>query len=519
LENTGQNEKFTIAVVGGGAACVAFLHHLIEHISLAAAKRVQVRIFEPRSMIGPGLAYQPDLDSLLLNRAVETMSVSAGDFSTFTSWVRWKVHHKDELKVILQRDLSSSYVARELFGRYLHEFFRETREHAVSKGLAIDIVQREVHSIQRGTRYVMHTDDATYEADSVLLAIGNTGQHDHYGLAGHPRYFHQPYPLAPHLATLTRARKICILGASLTAVDVAVSLFKVSDDVEIHMLSPNATLPYVKGKHIRPKPLRFLTRDAIHTLTSGGKTKIGLRTLGRLLRAEFKAIGSDWRELFAQANDARQLLHDEILHADSERPWQSILVATNDVIEYAWEALDRQSQALVFRRFARQWMARRAPMPVQNARLLARMLDQGRLKMVRAPAEFDRSSGDRIAMRQNGETDTYDYVVNATGAAKSITGPQDSRLGWQLLQSGLACQDWRGGFRVDFNTGALVGADGEPDWQLRLLGHLTSGTYFFVSSLEMVARRAQRIAVDVASALSEEDMALHPVGTPEEDQV
>lgn len=115
-------ERFTLAVIGGGAASVAFLHHLSNLITPSVAARIQVKVFEPRSQIGPGLAYQPDVDTALLNRAIETMSVSAADFSTFTSWVRWKSHHEPELRDLVRRDLSSTYVSRSLFGRYLQDF-------------------------------------------------------------------------------------------------------------------------------------------------------------------------------------------------------------------------------------------------------------------------------------------------------------------------------------------------------------------------------------------------------------
>lgn len=505
-----RNEKFTIAVVGGGAACVAFLHHFSELISPEAASRIRIKIFEPRGTIGRGLAYQHDCESLLLNRAVETMSVSASDFSSFTSWVRWKAHHEDELKALARRDLSATYVPRALFGRYLDDFFRETSATAARKGLTLQVEQREVTAVRRATRYRLETDGAVFEADTVLLAIGNIGQHDHYGLLGHERYLHEPYPLALHLDRLSRAGKVAILGSGLTAVDVACSLFRMRSDVEIDMLSPSGILPYVKGRQVRPDAPRFLTGRALQALTAGGTRKIGLRSLARLLRAEFRAKQADWRELFASADDALTLLRDEIAHADRERAWQTVLVATNEVVEEAWHALEPAAQALVLQRFARPWLARRAPMPLENARLLAAMLENGRLKLLRTPAEFERGDPARLGLRLgDGSVAGYDYVVNATGAAKTVRGPQDSRLAWQLLREGLASPDWRGGLQVDFNTGALLDAQGEADWQLRCLGHLTCGAYFFVSSLEMVAKRARRIASDLASALSEEDMALH----------
>lgn len=510
---TKNTERLTLAVVGGGAASVAFLHHLSNLITPSVAARLQVKVFEPRPLVGPGLAYQPDVDSALLNRAVETMSVSAADFSTFTSWVRWKSHHEPDLHELVRRDLSSTYVSRALFGRYLHDFFNETMSTARRKGLTIDVVHREIRRITRDTRYRLVADGEAFDADSVVIAVGNTGPCDHYGLAGHARYIHRPYPLAPALAQLAGANRIAILGASLTAVDIAVSLDRINSRAEIHMVSNTGVLPLVKGRQARPQPLRHLTAERLDALTSDGRRKISLRQLGRLIRAEFRAAGADWRELFAEPGDAVALLRDEIAQADRERAWQTVLVATNDLVEFAWHALDPVSQAFALKRFARHWLARRAPMPVGNARVLARMLDEGRLKLVKTPIAFDRTHPHRIAPAIAGRAagEPYDYVVNATGAARDVREPGDSALVWQMLQDGVASRDWRGGIRVDFETGALLGSDGEPDYQLRALGHITSGTYFFVSSLEMVAKRARRIATDIASAFAEEDIALRPI--------
>ncbi|TKC92426.1 hypothetical protein FAZ69_01745 [Trinickia terrae] len=512
MNTSKHHERFTIGVVGGGAASVAFLYHLTNLVEPSVAQHVRIRLFEPRPSVGPGLAYQHDVDSLLLNRAVETMSVSAGDFSTFTSWMRWKAHHEDGLHELTKRDLSATYVPRALFGRYLRDFFQETATVAQRKGLAIDIVPHEVRKIKRDTRYQLIAGSDSYEADIVVLAIGNISQRDIYRLSGHACYVPHPYPLAPLLARLGNSKRICILGAGLTAVDVAISLYNTNRDVEIHMMSPTGTLPYVKGRQAPHRPLRFITQERLRALTADGTRKISLRALGRLLRAEFRAAGTDWRELFARTDNARDLLGDEIAHADRERPWQTILVATNDIVEDAWHALDARGQFIVLERFARQWLTRRAPMPLENARLLARMLDDGQLKLVKTPVMFDRTDPSHLAMTRVDTTsrETYDCVINATGSARYVEGPDDSPLGWQLLQDGLASPDPRGGLRVDFDTGALLDSDGEPDWQFRALGHLTSGTYFFVSSLEMVAKRARKIAADLASSLSEEDLALRP---------
>ena len=71
-----------IAVIGGGAGCVAFLHHFVERISCSEKDFIKIKVYERRDRVGPGLAYQDDCDSVLLNRGALTMSASGDDLST-----------------------------------------------------------------------------------------------------------------------------------------------------------------------------------------------------------------------------------------------------------------------------------------------------------------------------------------------------------------------------------------------------------------------------------------------------
>ncbi|PHV07352.1 hypothetical protein CSQ96_09060 [Janthinobacterium sp. BJB412] len=135
-----EQQRFTIAVVGAGGACVAFLHHLVSSLTPPLAASLRVLVFEPRPCAGPGLAYQDDAETVLLNRVAETMSVSADDFSTFSAWLRWKAHHAEELRPVSAANLSATFVPRPVFGRFLADFFAETLASARHKGLAIEVV-------------------------------------------------------------------------------------------------------------------------------------------------------------------------------------------------------------------------------------------------------------------------------------------------------------------------------------------------------------------------------------------
>jgi hypothetical protein len=66
-----------------------------------------------------------------------------------------------------------------------------------------------------------------------------------------------------------------------------------------------------------------------------------------------------------------------------------------------------------------------------------------------------------------------------------------SDLIWSLLQRGIAAHDARGGIKVDFGTGALISSTGVIDRNIRALGLVTCGSYFYVDSLDMISRQAR----------------------------
>jgi len=507
---TFRDEKFTVAVIGAGGASVAFLHQLVAEIGRDQAASMRVVIFEARDQVGPGLAYQDDVETALLNRNAETMSVSASDYSTFSAWLRWKAHHEDALKSVSATDLTSAYVPRPTFGRFLSDFFLESCAAAVKKGLEIQIIPRAADAIRRGERYQIRHGDQILHADSVLLAVGNTGSRDHYLLGGHARFIASPYPLMRQIVPLRTADSICIIGSGLTAVDIAVTLAAQGYHGKIDILSHSGHLPFVRGRQGPPHQLRHLTPAALTHLSLGGTRKASLRCVFRLLRAELRAVGCCWRALLDNHATPVERLREELAEAGQVRLWQRVLAATNDVIEQAWHMLPSSDQQLVMKRYARAWLARRAPMPAGNAEVLLSMITAGQLRLLAGAPCFDRSEPDCLRASHAGDDapQRYDYVINATGAAKWVECEEDSPLIWQLLQDGYAVTDPLGGIRVDFATGAVIDEDNEPDWNMRALGHITSGTYFFVSSLEMIARRAQHIAGHVLSSLAPHHKAL-----------
>jgi uncharacterized NAD(P)/FAD-binding protein YdhS len=92
-----------------------------------------------------------------------------------------------------------------------------------------------------------------------------------------------------------------------------------------------------------------------------------------------------------------------------------------------------------------------------------------------------------------------DWVINATGPARSVDGNTGSLLLKNLMKSGLIRTNPFGGIQIDYET-SMVKRDGDKVDNFYAIGHLTSGTYYFVSSLDMVSMGAKRVARDVVNS-------------------
>lgn len=88
----------TIAIIGCGAAAVSFTRSLIQQCNSHQLKHVNLIIFEPASTLGVGLAYQNDLDNLLINRPAQTMSANLSQPDEFFEWMKRANLFLDEKK-------------------------------------------------------------------------------------------------------------------------------------------------------------------------------------------------------------------------------------------------------------------------------------------------------------------------------------------------------------------------------------------------------------------------------------
>jgi uncharacterized NAD(P)/FAD-binding protein YdhS len=504
-------EKYDIAIVGCGAATVSFLKSLLiqfQKIPFYENHPISIIIFEKSNTLGSGSVYQRDLKNLLINRPLGGMSVNIEDYLEFEKWLLEKGEYESEIIVEANKlGDNRSYTARTIFGYYLNYILFDTIEKLKNNFVTVKFVNCEVTDINSRNPFKIETqNNSLYLADYLILCTGNNNPQDIYQLGQTPSYINNPYPVEESLKSLNKDYNIGIIGNSLTAIDIAISLKNLGHKGIIGMMSRKYTNPRVRGEITR-YPLQYLTVKNIETI----KAKKGIFSILdalRLFRKEMQKISYDWRFIFRENSkeiSASELLQNEILSSLKKRQWQSLLASTNEIIEYLWNAIDAGSKSVFIDKYHRIWLCNRSPIPITNAYQLLSLYDKqlyvfhGLERIV-----FCKAENKYIVYFKDLEFKVFDTVINATGPSNKISMTTNKLL-YSLVCNGLLKENIFGGIEVDFDSSSAISKNGLIDHNIKVVGHNTIGTYYYTSSLEMIVKNSAKIAKNLFTSINKKN--------------
>lgn len=161
-----------------------------------------------------------------------------------------------------------------------------------------------------------------------------------------------------------------------------------------------------------------------------------------------------------------------------------------------WPALAPSDRRRFFRRYHRLWASFTSPMPAATARTLLEMADSGQLHILRGLEDVT-SADQGFVVRAHDRAMRADVVIcaaTAASAARPAAPAGAQELTDSLIRNGSAQHHPDGGLRVEPETGRLLGQGGRPQQSLLALGHLTSGTHYYISGIPMLVWRSEAIA-------------------------
>jgi len=169
-------------------------------------------------------------------------------------------------------------------------------------------------------------------------------------------------------------------------------------------------------------------------------------------------------------------------------------------------SLDQESKSIFIKKFHRIWLNNRSPIPLTNAK---RLLDLTKKKLLSSvwglkEIHYDFEREKYIASHAQGEPIEVDWIINATGPSKYVE--RDNSLLYGLVEKGFAKENSFGGLEVDFNTSSLINHAGIVMDTIKVLGHSTTGVYYYTSSLEMIAKKAKKIAQHMLTLMIQDNI-------------
>ncbi len=499
----------SIAIIGCGASGVATLASLIECIKKSKHQKYKINIFEKSSSFGSGLAYQCDSDDLLMNMVSSTTSIFENRETDFWEWVIDRGHEIGSDQVMSRSGVSpDGYISRQFFGLYLKDRLNDAIDEAKKLNISVALVNHEVIDIEHKDECFEVTDCSERIArfDYVILCVGNIDPKDVFKLSGRNQYVNNPYPINRYAMGIAKNDCVGIIGGQLTAADIAVVLARQGHVGPIHLFTRGSNYPLVrcpKGKF----ELKHFNLENLESIRSRYFGEISLRQALRLARKDFIRAGIKWNKFFNSADISYEDWIERLFSKGNVyAEWQDFAVASDAVIGNYWNALAVSSKNIFMNKYHRLWMCKRVPLPVHTYLKIYSLFKVGILKhhtqllgiKVKSPNKFTAS----LAGTSNSGNQTNiecDWVINATGPARSVDANAGSLLIRNLLNSGLIEANAFGGLQIDYET-SMVKRNGKKVEKLYATGHLTSGTYYFVSSLDMVSVGAKRVARDLVAS-------------------
>lgn len=440
-----------VAIVGGGFSGAVLAAHLARRGRTAP----HVTLLERGLRFGPGLAYGASHPAHLLNVRASNMSADPARPDHFVRWLAGRD----------RRGLRPTLFARRVqYGAYI--------EHVLKRaptwfGPKISRVRATVTGCApEGEGWRLELDNGRHvAADAVVLALGNAPPSAPSVFADGDVAVLDPWD-ARTLRRIPRG-DVLLLGAGLTAVDVALSLSRERRKGVIYALSRRGQLPQAHLQNAAP--------PAPHALD----LPLSLADALYALRKE------------AEAAAARG------------EPWQHVMDRLRARTPELWQRLPLAAQQRFQRHLRPWWDSHRHRMAPEIAAQIAKLVSEGRLRVLAGEiVSAERTNGAvHVHHRQRGSFVRHHLevaaVVNCTGAAMNLAASGEP-LVRQMFDDGLV-RAHASGLGLDVSAeGQVLDAAGRLQPNLFALGPITQGMFWESTAVPEIRVRAAALAMMLA---------------------
>ncbi|MGG5238740.1 FAD/NAD(P)-binding protein [Pseudomonas lurida] len=449
-----------VLIIGGGLSGTMLAVQLLR---LPGKRRILV--IEPRAELGRGEAYSAVELGHTLNGNAARMSVDPDNPDDLTQWLTdyigaggWPESDQQHVPI------SELFPPRGIFGLYAQQRLAEAKARSAS---SVEHVRGEVVDLQREDASTLLTLDngQPLRGGLVVLATGmfpaaRTPQTQSSGLNATAV---DPWDVQA-MTQIDPQAPVLIIGSGLTMVDAVVSLEQAGHRGPIEVFSRHGLLPHVRRQP--PGWVDFLSEDQ------------RLRSPRQLLREVRRQCG------IAQAQGI---------------DWQAPLDTVRAHIGRLWSQASEREKRQFVRHVRPWWESHHHRSPPLSAQLVARLHDEGRLRIRAASFKGLEPSAEGVTIRLRHRGEQGITLVSGAALINSSGIEYDWRrvarpLPQQLLKRGLIQPGPLAlGIAADA-CGAVVDAQGRVSQRLFAMGPPLRGMWWESTAVTDVAIQAKALA-------------------------
>lgn len=467
-----------IAIIGMGGTGTAAFANLVRKLVAVGESGVQIFLIDRQAEGGTeafagGTAFGTPACVHRLNTPVADMGVFADQRDDFRLWLernrdKWNDRH-------FSIDVSpDEFMPRPFFAEYLRDVLNSYEELAAAAGIKVSRFASCAVDIDRSNgRFLIELENGTFVvAHSAILALGQPEGTRFQGLDTAATFIDSPWPVQRLVSRVPKHGPATILGTGLTAVDTVLTLVAYGHQGPIRMISRNGLLPEASSMSAARQPNTILSKDAIQALLKGRKRlplseifrlfKLELRKRGGCLPTETDPVARFRASIYAASQNAN-VLQDMLANTRFFGPWLWSLLSTEDRLRFQ-------------RRFGSYWTAHRYAMPIQTARSILRLIENGQVEVSGGLTGVQTGPDGFSLTTRQGRTLRAEWLIDATGPSTDMRLSQFP-LVQSLLRHGFALPHAAGGMQVNAETLELIGRQGRTEG-LYAVGQILSGELF-----------------------------------------
>ncbi|GAN63687.1 hypothetical protein AA0313_1392 [Acetobacter indonesiensis NRIC 0313] len=452
-----------VAIIGGGFSGAALAWHLLKTPSVP----LKVLVFEPRSLLGSGVAYSAEDPNHRINVPASRMSIDTKHPLDFLEWLN-ATGASQEDEGARQPD-GQIYPARKVFGQYIASRLAPLLEAHLLRH--VPSLVTDVRKLPTGKWALTTSAGDIFEADTLVIATSHPAPQLPTQLAAfgaslsadtHPVLVSDPWK-SESLKSIKAEDRVLIIGTGLSMADTVASLMAQKHSAPILAIS------------------RRGQRSKSHSLTP-------------------VTAAGDF--LSPPAISARNLLQKvrKIIADNPHTPWQAFLDRVREQAPQIWGALDQTERRRLIRHLRPFWDTHRFRISPPTENIVNTAVQKGLLQINAARILSVEKAGKtfRVILRnRSGQTESQavDAIISTTGPAHTSILKSQPFLKSLAIEGHIEMDPSELGLHVSAEGNAQVGS--RKDLSLFVAGPLARGRFGELMGLPEVTLYAEKLACTI----------------------